>query len=73
MRTEGFALDLEEYAENLCCLSVPVRDAHNGEIAAAISVAMPKIRFKPQPRAALACAARGEGGADLGPLGLVGN
>ena len=46
MRSEGFALDLEEYAENLCCLSVPVRDPHSGEIAAAISMAMPKMRFK---------------------------
>lgn len=46
VRAEGFALDLEEYAENLCCLSVPVRDPHSGDIAAAISVAMPKLRFK---------------------------
>jgi len=46
VRAEGFALDLEEYAENLCCLSVPVRHPHGGEIAAAISVAMPKLRFK---------------------------
>jgi IclR family transcriptional regulator, KDG regulon repressor len=46
VRAEGFALDLEEYAENLCCLSVPVRHPHGGEITAAISVAMPKLRFK---------------------------
>ena len=46
VRREGFALDLEEYAVNLCCQSVPVRDPHSGEIAAAISVAMPKLRFK---------------------------
>ena len=46
VREQGFALDLEEYAENLCCLAVPVRDPHNGDIAAAISVACPKLRFK---------------------------
>jgi DNA-binding IclR family transcriptional regulator len=46
VRTQGYALDLEEYAENLCCISVPVRDAHDGAIAAAISLAMPKIRFR---------------------------
>ena len=46
VRRQGFALDEEEYAENLCCVAVPVRDPHNGRIAAAISVAVPKIRFQ---------------------------
>lgn len=46
VRDDGFALDLEEYAENLCCLAVPVRHPHGGQIAAAVSVAMPKLRFK---------------------------
>jgi DNA-binding IclR family transcriptional regulator len=46
VRDEGYALDVEEYAENLCCVSVPVRDPTSGAIAAAVSVAMPKIRFR---------------------------
>lgn len=46
VRKQGFALDLEEYAENLCCLSVPVRNSGSGAIVAALSIAMPKIRFR---------------------------
>ena len=46
VRKLGYALDLEEFAENLCCISVPVKDPHNGAVVAAISVAMPKIRFR---------------------------
>jgi DNA-binding IclR family transcriptional regulator len=46
VRKQGYALDLEEYAENLCCVSVPVHDPHSGSIVAAISLAMPKLRFR---------------------------
>ena len=46
VRKQGYALDIEEFAENLCCISVPVKDPHNGAVVAAISVAMPKHRFR---------------------------
>ena len=46
VREKGFALDLEEFAANLCCLSVPVHAPGDGSVAAAISMAMPKLRFK---------------------------
>lgn len=46
VREGGFALDVEEFVPNLCCVSVPVHD-HDGEgTVAAISIAMPKMRFK---------------------------
>lgn len=46
VRETGFALDIEEFVPNLCCVSVPVRDGADGAAVAAISIAMPKMRFK---------------------------
>ena len=46
VRKQGYGLDIEEFAENLCCISVPVREPNDGGIVAAMSIAMPKIRFK---------------------------
>jgi len=51
VRRQGYALDLEEFAPGLCCVSVPLRHPGDGSVHAAISVAMPKGRFK---RASLA-------------------
>lgn len=47
VRAQGYALDLEEFAKDLCCVSVPLRRPDGGAVVAAISVAMPKLRFKP--------------------------
>jgi DNA-binding IclR family transcriptional regulator len=46
VRRQGYGLDVEEFAENLCCISVPVRHPNGGAIVAAMSIAMPKLRFK---------------------------
>lgn len=46
VRESGYAVDNEEYVPNLCCVSVPVRDRDGGASVAAISIAMPKMRFK---------------------------
>lgn len=45
VRESGFALDVEEYVPNLCCVSVPVAGGKDGQAIAAISIAMPKMRF----------------------------
>ena len=46
VRENGFAVDNEEFVPNLCCVSIPVRDHNGGASVAAISIAMPKMRFK---------------------------
>jgi DNA-binding IclR family transcriptional regulator len=46
VRDKGFAVDVEEFVPNMCCVSVPVRSSDGDSAIAAISVAMPKMRFK---------------------------
>lgn len=45
VRGQGFAIDEEELASDLCCIAVPVADS-SGQVVAALSVAMPKSRFR---------------------------
>jgi len=46
VRDSGFAVDNEEFVPNLCCVSIPVPDHNGGASVAAISIAMPKMRFR---------------------------
>lgn len=45
VRAQGFALDLEEYAEGLCCIAAPVRD-YTSRVIAAIGIAGPRTRIE---------------------------
>ncbi len=46
VQEKGFAVDIEEFVPNLCCVSVPVHGGSGAKPVAAISIAMPKMRFK---------------------------
>ncbi len=45
IRRNGFCIDDEEYVEGLICIAAPIFD-HSGEPVAAISVSLPKYRYK---------------------------
>jgi IclR family KDG regulon transcriptional repressor len=45
VRTQGYALDLEEYAEGLNCIAAPVRD-QGGGVMAALGIAGPRTRIE---------------------------
>ena len=44
-REQGYGTDEEELAADMCCIAVPVRDPA-GHVAAALSIAMPKSRYR---------------------------
>ena len=45
-RNRGYGYDIEEAAEDLCCVGAPIRN-HVGQIIAAISFSVPSYRFYP--------------------------
>jgi len=45
VRERGYAEDNEEHEMGICCLAAPIRNM-NGEVTAAISIALPKLRFQ---------------------------
>jgi DNA-binding IclR family transcriptional regulator len=45
IRSRGYALDLEETLQGLCCVAAPVRDA-GGEVLAALSISAPAFRYE---------------------------
>jgi DNA-binding IclR family transcriptional regulator len=47
VRSNGFAVDDEEFEEGLRCIGAPVRD-HSGKVIAAISIAGPSFRVSPE-------------------------
>jgi DNA-binding IclR family transcriptional regulator len=44
-RRQGYGIDEEEFAAETCCISVPVRNPV-GRVVAALSIAMPKSRYR---------------------------
>lgn len=42
---QGYAYDIEEAVEELCCVAAPIRD-HRGEVVAALSISVPQYRFQ---------------------------
>lgn len=49
VRREGYALDLEEDAPDMCCIGAPIRD-YTGRVVAAVSLTAPSYRL---PRSSL--------------------
>jgi DNA-binding IclR family transcriptional regulator len=43
--TQGYACDMEEAVEELCCVAAPILD-HSGEVVAAMSLSVPAYRFQ---------------------------
>ncbi len=45
IRKQGYAFDLEETLNDLCCVGAPIRN-YNGKVIAAISMSVPTYRFQ---------------------------
>ena len=45
VRMDGYAIDDQELSEDVCCIGVPIQGGA-GRVVAALSIAMPKERFK---------------------------
>jgi IclR family KDG regulon transcriptional repressor len=45
IRERGYAEDLEEHEVGICCVAAPIRNM-SGEVAASLSIAVPKLRFQ---------------------------
>jgi DNA-binding IclR family transcriptional regulator len=48
VRARGFALDLQETVPDLCCVALPITDAH-GTVQAAMSISVPTLQFRRAP------------------------
>ena len=45
VRSHGYAMDVEEFHDGLCCIAAPVRE-HSGRVVAALGIAGPHRRFE---------------------------
>jgi DNA-binding IclR family transcriptional regulator len=70
VRADGYALDVEEYQENLSCAAAAVRD-HAGRVVAAIGIAGPSHRLTPDDLSRLVPAVVAAGVAVSRNLGYV--
>lgn len=50
VRRRGYALDLEEAREGMCCVGVPIVDPHSGQALAAVAVSILKGADSPKKR-----------------------
>lgn len=70
VRSDGYALDLEEFQPGLCCIAAPVRD-HSGRVLAALGLAGPSSRLTEQRLNQLATPVMSAAGAISRNLGYV--
>jgi IclR family KDG regulon transcriptional repressor len=45
IRRNGFAVDAQEWSDDVCCIGAPIRNG-SGRVVASVSVAMPEVRFR---------------------------